>query len=159
MKWARLLIAASTLSGCATARIPQPENLSEFLDREQGVPAGAAYQSANADLNGDGRAETLVYLSHDFFCGSGGCNLLILARQGSGYQIITRTTVTWPPIRLLESKSNGWHDIAVTVAGGGIIPGHEVALHFDGRAYPTNPTPLNPIDTTDHPGKVLIAAP
>jgi hypothetical protein len=54
--------------------------------------------------------------------------------------VVTKTTVTRPPIQVLASKSNGWHDIAVRVAGGGIANGYDAELSFDGRKYPSNPT-------------------
>ena len=74
------------------------------------------------------------------WCGSGGCSCLILARDGSSYSVITQTSVTQLPIRVLSTKTNGWHDLAVSVAGGGIQPGYEARLRFDGRTYPSNPT-------------------
>jgi hypothetical protein len=41
---------------------------------------------------------------------------------------------------VLNTKSNGWHDISVVVAGGGIQPGYEAVLSFDGKTYPSNPS-------------------
>jgi len=40
---------------------------------------------------------------------------------------------------MLNTKSNGWHDISVVVAGGGIA-GYEAILPFDGKTYPSNPS-------------------
>jgi hypothetical protein len=40
----------------------------------------------------------------------------------------------------LKTKSHGWHDITVWVQGGGIQPGYEAFLFFDGKRYPNNPT-------------------
>jgi hypothetical protein len=59
------------------------------------------------DLNGDGAPEVIVYVSSKAWCGSGGCTMLILAREKSTFRIITRTTITRPPIRILKSKSQG----------------------------------------------------
>jgi hypothetical protein len=39
-------------------------------------------------------------------------------------------------------KAKGWSDLIVYVSGGGITRGYYVALHFDGRTYPDNPTVL-----------------
>ena len=55
---------------------------------------------------------------------------------------MTELTIVRRPIRVLETKSNGWHDIGVIVAGGGIQLGDEAILPFDGKSYPTNPTVL-----------------
>jgi hypothetical protein len=84
--------------------------------------------------------EVIVYLSGRGWCGSGGCVMLILAPEGETYRVVTKTTVTRLPIRVLTTKSNGWHDISVEVAGGGIQPGYEAELSFDGKSYPSNPT-------------------
>jgi len=51
-------------------------------------------------------------------------------------------TITHPPIRMLNGTSNGWHNLGVWVQGGGILPGYEAELRFDGKTYPNNPTVL-----------------
>jgi hypothetical protein len=66
--------------------------------------------------------------------------MLILAPEATSYRVVTKTTITRLPIRALTTKSNGWHDISVVVAGGGIQPGYEAVLSFDGETYPTNPS-------------------
>lgn len=74
--------------------------------------------------------------------------MLVLAPEGASYRVITETTVTRLPIRVLSTKSNGWHDITVTVAGGGILIGYEAELSFDGKTYPSNPSvpPARPLE-------------
>lgn len=100
----------------------------------------ARFAYALVDLNGDGVREAIVRIVDSQVCGSGGCSLYILARQGSHYRLVSWTTITRPPIRVLTTRSHGWRDIAVFVQGGGIIPGYEARLSFDGKAYPMNPT-------------------
>jgi hypothetical protein len=100
------------------------------------------YSSAFVDLRDDGVREVIAYLSGRMWCGSGGCPLFILDPAGQSYRLIARTTITRLPIRVLSTKSNGWHDISVLVAGGGIQPGYEAVLSFDGKAYPNNPSTL-----------------
>jgi hypothetical protein len=118
----------------------------------------AQFKSAFVDLKDDGKFEALVYISGSGWCGSGGCRLLILAPSKATYRVITATTITRLPIRVLKSKTNGWHDIGVWVQGGGIQPGYEAQLPFDGRAYPSNPS-MSParqlIEKVE--GRVLIA--
>lgn len=116
----------------------------------------ATFHLATADVNGDGVEEAFVW--NDYICGTSGCPLLVLQRDGAGWKIVADVSITWPPIRLLESSSNGWRDLAVKVAGGGIIPGYEAVLSFDGRSYPENPTvpPARPSDGSA-PGRVLIS--
>jgi len=98
------------------------------------------YSSALVDLNDDGKSEVIVFVSGRARCGSGGCVMLILVPQELSYRVITKTTLTRLPIRLLATKSNGWHEVSVSIGGGGIQPGHRVKLTFDGTRYPTNPT-------------------
>jgi hypothetical protein len=100
-----------------------------------------------------------VYLIDAKWCGSGGCSCLILAPDGSSYNIITQTSVTQLPIRVLSTKTNGWHDLAVGVAGGGIQPGYAARLRFDGSTYPSNPTvpPAQELRTKIE-GKIVIPA-
>ncbi len=116
-----------------------------------------SYYSAFVDLRDDGSKEAVVYVTGADYCGSGGCTLLILVPEGASYRIITRTTVTQLPVRVLATKSNGWHDLAVYVYGGGIQRGYEARLPFDGTTYPSNPT-MPPAERlgSDVTGTVLV---
>jgi hypothetical protein len=85
--------------------------------------------------------------------------MLLLRPEGSIYRLITRVTITQTPVRVLNSRSHGWHDIGVWVQGGGIQPGYEALLRFNGRTYPTNPSvPPAQRVTQRLPGKVVIPA-
>lgn len=98
------------------------------------------YSAVFVDLKDDGSKEVIVYLSGQAWCGSGGCTMLIVAPQDQSYRVVTEVPITRLPIRMLATKSNGWHDIGVVVAGGGILQGYEAKLSFDGRRYPHNPS-------------------
>ncbi len=100
----------------------------------------ARYMLACRDLNGDGIPEAIVYLSGSKWCGSGGCNTLILTPDGSSWRIVTNIRITRPPIYVLSHISKGWHSIGVWVQGGGIQPGYEAELRFNGKTYPKNPS-------------------
>ncbi len=115
------------------------------------------YAYALVDLDGDGKPEVIVYLVGQAWCGSGGCQTLILARTESSYKVISRMTITQLPIRVLDRKSNGWRSLAVRVQGGGIQPGYEAELKFDGIKYPLNPSilPAEPIKEPA-PGQIVI---
>jgi hypothetical protein len=82
---------------------------------------------------------------------------LILVPKDSSYTVITEMTVVQQPIRVLDTKSDGWHDLGVWVQGGGIQPGYEARLSFNGKEYPSNPTvpPAQPI-TAKVSGKVVV---
>jgi hypothetical protein len=114
--------------------------LRAYLSDMQANDRTAAYFSAFVDLEDHGPQDVIVYFTSQHLCGSGGCATLILAPEGSSYRVVTRITIAWPPLRVLETRSHGWHDIAVGVQGGGIQPGYEAKLSFDGHTYPSNPT-------------------
>lgn len=119
--------------------------------------ASGRYSLAMADLDADGVPEALVYVSGERWCGSGGCHLIVLDREGRSWREVTSLTITWPPIRLLETRTNGWRDIGVSVSGGGIRPRYEALLRFDGRSYPSNPSvsPAQPAPPRAR-GEILI---
>jgi len=98
------------------------------------------YVAAFPDLNGDGKPEAIVYLIGKSWCGSGGCNLFILQKNGASWKVVTKMTITNPPIRIIDTKMNGWHNLGVWVQGGGIQPGYEAELRFNGKTYPKNPS-------------------
>jgi len=115
------------------------ESLKKFL-RTLDDDRSARYVLAFRDLNGDGIPEAIVYLSGSKWCGSGGCNTLILTPHGNSWRIVARILVTRPPIYVLSDVSKGWHSIGVWVQGGGIQPGYEAELRFNGKTYPKNPS-------------------
>ena len=84
--------------------------------------------------------EQIVYVSGQGWCGSGGCTLLILEPGDSSFKVLGRVTIVQPPVRLLPSMAHGYPDIGVRVQGGGIQPGYEAVLSFDGTTYPNNPS-------------------
>jgi hypothetical protein len=121
----------------------QMNSLKQFLQNYVGNSDNdrtTEFSSTFVDLRDDDTEEVIVYLTGDGWCGSGGCTTLILVPKDSSYTVLTKITIVRPPIRLLMSKSKGWHDLAVRVQGGGIIEPYEVKLSFDGRTYPRNPT-------------------
>jgi hypothetical protein len=98
------------------------------------------YFHAFVDLNGDGKNEAIVYIVGRSWCGSGGCPTLVLASDDSSYRVVTEISITNPPIRVLTRTSSGWPNLTVVVSGGGIQPGYEGELRFNGKTYPGNPT-------------------
>jgi len=142
----RLLLAlALSLVASALAGQPSPDDQSlraflqtRFQEDRANYP-DTRYVSAWADLNGDGRAEAFVYLISGAYCGSGGCNLMIFTPEGRSWREVADMSVTNPPIRVLDSRTRGWNDISVFVAGGG-SRGYMALLTFNGTSYPDNPT-------------------
>ncbi len=98
------------------------------------------YIAVFRDLNGDGVPEALAYLVGNEWCGSGGCTLFILSKNETSWKIVSRITITRPPVRMLQAVSNGWHDLGVQVGGGGIRQPYEAEIPFNGKKYASNPT-------------------
>ena len=153
------MIAA--LLSSATGRAATPAGITAFVHDHHLT----RYSVALADLNGDGRPEALIYAmataesdSGSDLCGSGGCDLNILALSKTGYRQVSSISITRPPIRVLTTVTHGWHDIGVLVGGGGIIPGYEARLRFNGITYPSNPTVLQAIRLRGVAGKVVIGS-
>jgi len=153
--WSLLLDAspAQTPREAATPSSTAQESLRTFLQHYLRGPSRdedktTRYFVALVNLSTDGTPEAIVYLTGNGWCGSGGCNTLILGRDGSSWRVVTNITITRPPIRVLSNTSNGWHTIGVWVQGGGIQPGYEAELRFDGKTYPRNPStpPARPLE-------------
>lgn len=142
---AGVLLCAVTGTGQPVRAPAEDRRLKSFL-QDYAKPARGSgdktvrYRRAFIDLSGQRQPEAIVYLNGADWCGSGGCTTLVLARLGLSYRLITKIPITRLPIRVLGTRSNGWHDIGVWVRGGGILPGYEADLSFDGRGYPSNPS-------------------
>jgi hypothetical protein len=159
MKRSLLLLAAAFSATGAGAQTPQRDSLHDFLqstfrDAYEDWPE-TGYAAGLADLNGDGREEALVSLHSGLFCGSGGCALYIYTPQGASWRQVAELTIVNAPVRLLNTRSRGWRDLAVHVRGGGMEIPHEARIRFDGTTYASNPS-LAP-RLRGHPsGRVLI---
>jgi len=108
--------------------------LQHFDDSESGDRA-TRYYEAFVDLNEDGKLEAIVYLNGPSWCGSGGCTTLVLSPKGDSYRLVAKVPITRTPIRVLSAKSHGWRTLVASVGGGGIQPGYEAEIPFDGSSY------------------------
>jgi hypothetical protein len=117
----------------------EKKRLKEFLQSLDGSK-DTRYVAAFVDLNSDATTEAVVYLIGSEWCGSGGCNTLILERRDNSWNIVTSITITRPPISILVNRFHGWNSIGVWVEGGGVYPGYQAELRFDGKTYPRNPS-------------------
>jgi len=91
------------------------------------------FQYEVTDLNGDGINEYLVSFSSPYFCGSGGCNLLILDKN---FNLITNFTLTRPPVLVDLKTTNGWNDIILWSNG----DYHRMKFNLKDKSYPSNPS-------------------
>lgn len=115
-------------------------NLRTFLqnylrDPANGIDATTQYSVARVQLNENKTPEIVVYLTGQWSCGSGGCAGLILEPMGRSYKVIDHLSLVRLPIYVLPAKSNGWHDIATLVAGGGILHAYWGIRKYNGKKY------------------------
>ena len=156
-----LTLALAVLGGCAAS--PQQDTasaqLAKELDQVLGdVPGPIHYFAKRVDLNGDARAEYVVHVAGPMVCGTGGCTTLVLTEEGQELRLLSRISVTRPPIVIAATSTNGWRDLVVRTSGGGIIPGYDARLRFDGRTYPANPT-VPPAEPVKAPASGEVAIP
>lgn len=145
MELARLAVAGSLALGACTTTATAPSPAAADAARDVDHFALQAYPDAGSidyalawqDLDGDGADEAIVYLTGPYFCGSGGCSLLVLTKAGAMWREVGKVSTVRTPIAVLATRSHGWRDLAVKVAGGG-GPVGTVLLRFDGAAYPGN---------------------
>lgn len=120
------------LAGCAAVQTPQDKLASAVA--EAAKQTAPDYKHALVDLNGDGVQDAIVLLRGMQWCGSGGCTMLVLAAQDDGFSVVSRSTVTSPPVRVSRSGADGWRDIIVHSAGKARL------MRFGGDSYPANPS-------------------
>jgi hypothetical protein len=101
----------------------------------------ARYAVGFVDLNGDGIDEAIVYLMGRDWCGTGGCQTLVLTRSGDSYRSAGRILATRPPIRALGEKAHGWRTLTALVRGGVVPDEFGAKLPFDGNSYPVSAAP------------------
>lgn len=130
--------------------------LKRYVDDHRVARDQTRYAAAFVHLNKGGSRQVVVYLSGDAWCGSGGCTTLVLTKPGSDFQVISKITISNLPIRVLDSVSHGWRELSVVVEGGGIQPGYEAALPFDGARYASNPSVPPAKRMSRRQGRVLI---
>lgn len=121
-----------------------------------GSPKGTRFTCRS--VGSGSSTEALVYLSDREDCGSGGCLLLVLApRVDGGYSLLGHILTVWPPIRVLSSRTNGRNDLVAGVAGGGILPGYNAKLTYNGKSYPISGSSGTKIPSGGRLGAVVIS--
>jgi hypothetical protein len=135
--------------------IPRDTALENWIEANYGKSGKVGYLSSEFDLDDDGTPEELVYIGGPNLCGTGGCSLAVLKRDDDVFTPVTVTSVTRLPLGVLNTSTNGWRDLWVTIGGGGEMNNRRV-LRFNGTTYPTNPT-VPPAETlTALDSQVLI---
>lgn len=145
---------AATADALSPHPVNAEEDIRQFLLQEYPDASPLLYALAWNDLDGDGADEAIVYLVSPYFCGTGGCNTLVLAQTGPMWRKVADISVSRTPISVLESSTKGWKDLIVAVSGGG-GPSGNALLRFNGETYPSNPT-VPPAEMTGAMGTEVI---
>lgn len=136
-----LLLSPTDFAHTTTQVDPLRRFLSVYLANPNlGVDETTRYLPISVKLSDRGSEQILAYVTGRSWCGSGGCTLLVLERDGDFYRVVSRVTIARPPLIVFDRKTNGWHNIGVFVEGGGIDSGYEAELEYDGASYPSNPS-------------------
>ena len=171
------MMAAVALGGCASPNQAdlQVEQIGDLIAFEQTLARavdedeGNGYDRDDGEigpfvarrlvLGGDAPILTVVYLAGNGWCGSGGCTLVVLHGEGASTRLLSRATVSYPPIQLLPNLTNGLPDLSVKVRNMDLSGGPLYAtLRFDGATYPHNPGMPPALVTTEPPqGRVIIS--
>lgn len=89
------------------------------------------FQFRQIDLNNDGKKEIFINFVTSYFCGSGGCSVLLLDEN---LKPITEFSVTRTPIYVEETMKNGWRVLMVQSQG------DWRKLIYENGSYPSNPS-------------------
>lgn len=118
---------------------------------EKTDPSSYKFKYAFVDLNGDGIKGAVVYLTSNYWCGSGGCTMRVMRGTDSGFVYQSGTLRVFTLIKGLKSKSRGWKSLAIGLRSGGLR-----VLKFNGKRYPLAP-PDNPSPGPELKGAVKLA--
>lgn len=117
------------------------------------------HEIVGADLNGDGKAEALVYFTGDDWCVKTGCTLAIFSLGPRGYRPFATIKRVQPAILVAPQATQGWRDL-IASSGKGSIIARTVRLRFSTEGYPRNASVVPPIaDPGPVRGETLFAAP
>lgn len=110
--------------------------ITDYLKNDLGIMSKneRKFQFQTVDLNNDGQEELFINFITPYFCGSGGCTLLLL---DSNWEKITRFTVTSTPIMIEPNKDKKWSILMVK------DDGVWKDLQYKNGKYPSNPSLLS----------------
>jgi len=77
----------------------------------------------------------LVYLQDQRFCGTSGCGILIVKPIGRSFREVDDIGGCWPPFTMLPRRHKGMPDIGIWIQGGGVLPGYQTSVSFNGKRY------------------------
>jgi len=119
----------------ATIQDVPPTLLSAMESHSKSSVDRRSVRHALVELTGDDQPDAVVLLEGTEWCGSGGCTMLVFRGTAGGFIFVSRSTITYEPIRVLPEKTRGWNTLIVYSKGKG-----DVLMRFDGTRYPLNPS-------------------
>lgn len=108
-------------------------------------PQSRKFKLFEYNVNEDPKKEIFVGLTGPYFCGSGGCTMLLLSPEG---ELISKFTVVEYPISVANTSTKGWKDLILHSNG------QDHLMKFNGKIYPANPS----TQAIDHNADQQIAA-
>lgn len=151
---------SSDLSAQSPSLTPQERglwrSLRNYVDGPDPRHEDTRIAVAFVDLNGDRQEEAIVLVSGRSWCGTGGCRLWILRSVSGGWSMVGQTATVNAPIRVLETRSNGWRDIAL-IERFNAYRRYEVIWSYSGGLYPYG-AETAPRNRQSLPGRVVISA-
>lgn len=88
------------------------------------------FQYYKVDLNNDDKDELFISFQNSYFCGTGGCTMLLLDNE---FELITRFSPT-RALYIKDEMQNGWNILSTK------IEGKWRNLIYKNETYPSNPT-------------------
>ena len=105
----------------------------ENINKNNVLTTKFIYVSRYIDLNGDGKKEVLTWVPTSDLGGTSGYPIIVFSRTKIGYKVLWEDAA-WTPLILMNTKQNGWRDIAFQIGGGGADWQYNVIRH-NGKIY------------------------
>ncbi len=108
--------------------------------QEQGAPPNSVYDFVRVDLNNDGNRDGIVLfkLPHSYWCGWGGCGMLVLKAGQESFATLSTISNVRGPIYVSDETNQGWRDIIIRISGER-VKDKNVILKHNGTGYPETP--------------------
>lgn len=115
--------------------------LAQFFAGQQASGADARHVVELIDLNGDGRDDALVLMQSRRYCSASGCEMLVLERTASSFELHSRLRLGRTPLIAAESHTGGWRDLVapMTTARAGM---RLMMVKHTAAGYPDDPAQL-----------------
>ena len=130
---------------CAADTLDDRSEVLEQAIEAYSAPLGLSWDRSETeiawvDLNGDERADALVYLTGPDWCGSSGCTVLVFeamdeidAEEFGAYRPAAEISLVNGPVHVVDTDRI-WSDLVARADDGTLR-----RLRFDGESYPPSP--------------------